>query len=95
MRRRGSTAALIAVGIAVHTLPLGAQTVYKWVDADGGVHYSDQRPAGREVTEVELPEFTRYKPPATPAAATPATPTPAAPPGASGPAVAPTAAPLP
>ena len=32
------------MGIALHTLPLGAQTVYKWVDANGKVSYSAAPP---------------------------------------------------
>ncbi|MGH8283881.1 MAG: DUF4124 domain-containing protein [Gammaproteobacteria bacterium] len=40
-----------------------AQSVYKWVDAQGNVHYSDHPHAGAE--KVQLPKTQTYVPPST------------------------------
>ena len=36
--------------------------VYKWVDKDGNIHYSDTAPPHGQAQELELPETSRYKP---------------------------------
>lgn len=38
------------------SLPAGAQSLYKWVDKDGKVHYSDQPPP-KEIRKVEQPRL--------------------------------------
>lgn len=53
------------------------QTVYKWVDANGVVHFSDEPPAGSEAANVEIITTDRgptYVPPRQPASAAPAAP---------------------
>lgn len=60
-----------------------AQQVYRWVDSDGVVHYSDQPPPddAKDATEVDVPRATVYRGPSvqrrattTPRNSTPATP---------------------
>jgi len=41
-----------------------AAGVYKWVDADGNIHYSDQ-PLSADAKEMQLPELSTYSAPAT------------------------------
>ena len=56
---------LITITILVlFALPSSAG-IYKWVDSDGNVHYSDQPSAG--ATEIKLRKATVYTPPAPPA----------------------------
>ena len=38
---------LVAAALLAATLPLAAEEVYKWVDAEGGVHYSATPPPGQ------------------------------------------------
>ena len=46
-------------------LPLQADTIYRWVDKDGGVHFSATPPPGQAVQEEDL----HFQPNADPAAA--------------------------
>src|SRR6185312_4591228 len=41
---------VLAACIAAAALAAEAQTVYKWVDKDGKVHFGDQPPADRDAT---------------------------------------------
>ena len=50
-------AALVVVSLAFSV----QAAVYKWVDAQGDVHYSDVRP-NKDAEELKLPEPTTYKP---------------------------------
>lgn len=50
MKRAALRACLILAGIAVCT-PAGAQ-LYKWVDANGRVQYSDRPPAGQQAQKI-------------------------------------------
>ena len=44
------------IGLLLILAPAAAaQTVYRWVDEDGGVHYGDQPDAGREAEAIALP----------------------------------------
>jgi hypothetical protein len=59
MTRPGSSsiAAAVALGFVLAWLCAGAwaqQTVYKWVDKDGVIHMSDERPPESEAVEVEV-----------------------------------------
>ena len=72
------TALLLAAAVAI-SLPLGAQTLYKWIDAQGRVQYSDKPPKDfkGEVTKLEsdpLPTATVPARPASPKAAPEAAP---------------------
>ena len=65
-------AALVAAGSCL------AQTMYRWVDAQGVVHYSDQPQPGAQA--IPVPSAQTYRaPPAAPAAPPAAAATPAAP----------------
>jgi hypothetical protein len=44
----------IAAVILMFSLGLAESQVYKWVDEDGNVHYSDKPPANQQTTEVEI-----------------------------------------
>jgi hypothetical protein len=57
MRVLASTILLLAAGVV-----LAAGPTYRWVDAQGQVHYSDRPVEG--AVEVELPGITSYTPPA-------------------------------
>ena len=48
----------VAIGLALcMALPATAQTMYKWVDANGEVHYSDKPPPSNVKTEtLRIPE---------------------------------------
>lgn len=35
-------------------MPAGAEEVYRWVDADGSVHFSEQPPPGHDATQLQL-----------------------------------------
>lgn len=50
MKRAALRACLILAGIAV-CMPAGAQ-LYKWVDANGRVQYSDRPPAGQQAQKI-------------------------------------------
>lgn len=66
---------LIGALILALTLPVGAETtLYKWKDADGTVHFSDQpHPGAEEVTVQEVPTIPAPRlPPSAPASARPA-----------------------
>lgn len=52
-------------GIWLVAVPGWAAEVYRWVDADGGVHYSAQQPPGHDATRMRL----QREPPATSAVA--------------------------
>ena len=47
-------AGALAVTMALVATPAGAQTVYKWVDAEGKVHFGSQRPRETPAEVVEL-----------------------------------------
>jgi len=51
-----SLAKLVLLIIVIFTVagPVFAE-VYKWTDEDGIIHYSDKKPKGQEVTELEFP----------------------------------------
>ncbi|MGD8308622.1 MAG: DUF4124 domain-containing protein [Chromatiales bacterium] len=55
---------LLILGALLVFPPLSHAAVYKWTDADGGVHYADQPVEGAE--RVKLPEPSRYSPPPRP-----------------------------
>ena len=71
-RRKSTAAALLAVLAAAGLLASGgsavAQTIttYRWVDAQGVVHYSDTPQPGAQV--IQLPSAQTYRAPAAPAA---------------------------
>lgn len=44
------------------TSAIATAGVYKWVDKEGNIHYSDTAPPHGLATEVDLPEPSRYKP---------------------------------
>src|SRR5262245_52261457 len=46
------TAMMVAV-----SMPLAAETIYKWVDKDGGVHFSNTPPPGQAVESEDLRYF--------------------------------------
>jgi hypothetical protein len=46
----------LIAGVVLCTLAGAAGAVYKWVDEDGNVHYSQTPPNDRPATEIELPE---------------------------------------
>ena len=80
MQRNASIAAMVVALAGLAAAPACAQTLYKWVDTQGRVQYSDKPPKGfqGEVTRIEtetdkvtLPAAAT--PPAAPAAAAPAT----------------------
>ena len=58
----------VALAVAFATLPSMAQTLYKWIDAEGRVQYSNHPPKGfkGEVTRIE-PEVEKNTLPSTPA----------------------------
>jgi hypothetical protein len=67
--------AALVLFLAAASAPAGAQTLYKWIDADGKTQYSDKPPKKGftgDVTRIE-PEFEKYTPPppAAPAAQLP------------------------
>lgn len=43
---------LLLLILAVFTLPVGAETFYKWTDAQGNVHYTDDPPEEGDYEEV-------------------------------------------
>ena len=46
---------LLATCIALAALAVNAQTVYKWVDKDGKVHFGDTPPTDRDATPQRVP----------------------------------------
>ena len=78
MQRNASAAAVVVVLAGLVAGPAAAQTLYKWVDTEGKVQYSDRLPKGfkGEVTRIET-ETDKVTLPA--AATPPAPPAPAAP----------------
>lgn len=44
---------VISLGLAAAPDPLGAATIYRWVDKDGTVHFGEQPPEGVEARPVE------------------------------------------
>ena len=71
------TAAAIATAIFLWSLLLSTawaqQTVYKWVDKDGVIHLSDERPPDSEAVDIEV-ITTAPPPPQVPAQAPPVRP---------------------
>src|SRR3954470_20586087 len=61
----GNTVLLLAIVSALSSAAIGAQT-YKWTDAQGKVHYSDQPPPA-DVKEPITVKNSRQSPTATPA----------------------------
>ena len=59
----------IVLAVALATLPALAQTLYKWIDAEGRVQYSDKPPKGfkGEVTRIDPEVEKNTLPPAVPA----------------------------
>jgi hypothetical protein len=53
--RPSANAALAATALALAATLVSAQAIYRWIDADGKVHYSDQLPKGYTgpVTRIE------------------------------------------
>lgn len=49
-----SLIATIAFATALACAPASAGKLYKWVDEDGNVTYSQQKPPGTEASEIEL-----------------------------------------
>jgi hypothetical protein len=72
----------IAIAMALMVVCAGAnaeQTVYKWVDADGIVHFSDAPPAASDPVDVEtvaIPKSPPAPPPAPPVVKSPVASTP-------------------
>ena len=63
---------VLAIAVLVLSTNVAAQTLYKWVDQDGKVHYADRPPVGfkGEVTRIEadaVPDVAPRPPPAAPA----------------------------
>jgi len=61
---------LILLALSLGSGLAQADTVYKWVDAQGNVHYTDHPRPGAE--KVQLPKTQTYKPPSMTEALTPA-----------------------
>ena len=59
---------LLGAWLLVAALPLQAEKIYRWVDAEGGVHYSGTPPPGQKVEEDDL-NYQRDPDPAAAAAA--------------------------
>ncbi len=82
----GALLLLVTLGLGLAATPGAAQNaVYKWVDAQNNVHYSDRPPPGQESTAEPMPTVARSHrtaqataPGAKPAEAAPAKPEPAA-----------------
>jgi hypothetical protein len=51
----GRVKALIALALCLAVAPLAAQEIYRWVDENGVVHYSDQPREGAERVQVRAP----------------------------------------
>ena len=66
--RPSPLAALLAAALALASGTAFAQAVYRWIDADGKVHYSDQLPKGYTgpVTRIETDKPADPQPAATP-----------------------------
>ena len=45
----------VVLGLMLASLPVAAAEVYKWVDANGRIHYGDQPQAGWKRVEVNAP----------------------------------------
>ena len=60
----------LAIGIGLALAPVGAET-YKWKDADGKIHYSDQPPPANAKEETTV----KSRKPSAPVQSAPATPT--------------------
>lgn len=77
-----SAAAIAAAWMALAAAGAGAQAMYRWLDADGQVHYSDHLPKGYNgpftVLQPDKPATPGMPAPALPAAAPPAQPADAA-----------------
>lgn len=68
MQRNASAAAVVLALMGLATGPAAAQTLYKWVDTEGRVQYSDKAPKGftGEVTRIETETDKVTLPPAAP-----------------------------
>jgi hypothetical protein len=44
---------ILALCALLACIPASAQQVYRWVDADGRVHYTDKPPPGLKASEVQ------------------------------------------
>ena len=53
MQYRGMKNFLLAVTLLIIAIPSSAE-IYKWVDEDGQIHFSDQKPENHVVTEIEV-----------------------------------------
>ena len=56
----------IVVLLILCAMPLAAQKIYKWVDENGQVHYSSQKPPGQEAEKLNI-RANAPEPPAQPA----------------------------
>lgn len=54
---------LLALALIILTVPVWADT-YKWTDAEGNVHYSDNPPSDVDAQPVTMPKLNRMTPPA-------------------------------
>lgn len=59
----------VAFALAIAAMPAVATDIYKWVDADGGIHYGDHPPANVSAAPLVQPTPTRIHSVATPAVA--------------------------
>lgn len=51
---RKLTAAVVSVAVLAGVGSIGTAAVYKWTDADGRAHFSDNPPANRDAEEVKI-----------------------------------------
>jgi glutaredoxin len=51
----------LLLGLVLGGLPAGSAGIYKWIDADGRVQFSDRPPSGGRAEEVRLPPLNTYE----------------------------------
>ena len=56
MRKRDAACVAFILGMALAAVPAGAETVYRWTDARGVVHFSDVPPQGTHSQAETLPD---------------------------------------
>lgn len=54
-RRKAALSLCLVAGIAAISMVAGATEVYRWVDAEGTVHFGDRPPLDRPVEQIEIP----------------------------------------
>lgn len=53
-RQKAALRLCLVVGIAALSMVAGATEVYRWVDAEGIVHFGDRPPLNRPVEQIEI-----------------------------------------